>query len=62
MQKEKKNREKNKRKKKTRGKEGKYLQRLLDLAPRQDAYVFPRAMGNSECRSSAHLFWFVCVF
>ena len=44
------------------GKRRKYLQSLLDRALWQDAYVFPRAMGKSERRSSAHMFWCVCVF
>src|ERR1051325_8261211 len=53
---------KRKEEKENTGKRMKYLQRLLDLAPRQDAYVFPRAMGKSERRSSAHLFWWVLCF
>ena len=54
--------EKEKENKETTGKRRKFLQVVLDRAPWQDAYVFPRAMGKSERRSSAHLFWWVLCF
>ena len=54
--------EKEKENKETTGKKGHFYKVLLDRAPWQDAYVFPRAMGKSERRSSAHLFWWVLCF